>query len=76
MAQDIAKQLSNKEMMQELTNKEFLVAIYGIGEKSVESITTFFQNKYNIKLLEQLTEYGVNMDPKKYTDNSNISEAK
>jgi hypothetical protein len=36
----------------------------------------FFHNKHNLTMLKQLKEYGVNMDPKKYTDQIKTSEAK
>jgi len=42
----------------------------------VESITKFFTAKHNLKLLGQLKQYGVNMDPKKYSDLLKASEAK
>jgi len=76
MAQDIAEQLSSKDFIIELTNEEFLSSIYGIGEKTVKSMDTFFHNKHNLTILKQLKEYGVNMDPKKYTDQIKVSEAK
>jgi DNA ligase (NAD+) len=76
MAQDIAEQLTDKDFIKQITDHEFLDSIYGIGEKTVESITTFFHAKHNLKLLEQLKEYGVNMDPKKYSDVLKASEAK
>ena len=59
-----------------LTNKEFLSSIYGIGEKSVETIATFFSDQKNLHLLEQLKNYGVNLDPKKYSDHINTDTAK
>lgn len=78
MAQDLAKQMINDtlEMIDLVTNQELLKSIYWIGEKSVESISTFFQDKDNIKLLKQLEAYGVNMDPKKYTDHIRTDEVK
>ena len=76
MAQDLAEQLTSKDLFSQVTNEEFLRSIYWIGEKTVESITSFFQNKHNLKILEQLEEAGVNFDPKKYTDLIKASEAK
>ena len=83
MAQDIADAMTNYEWpitnewnIQTLTNEEFLRSIYWIGEKTVESMTRFFTAKHNLKLLEQLKDYGVNMDPKKYSDILNASDAK
>ncbi len=77
MAQDIASQMNDEWwMMNDMTNSEWLRSIYGIGEKSVQSITKFFHSKHNLKLLEQLREYWVNMDPKKYNDHINPNEAK
>ncbi|MCX6824627.1 MAG: NAD-dependent DNA ligase LigA [candidate division SR1 bacterium] len=76
MAQDIAEQLNSKDFIEELTNEEFLSSIYGIGEKSVETIKNFFHAKHNLELLHKLESYGVNMDPKKYSDHLKASEAK
>lgn len=84
MAQDVTEAIQNSEfriqneweMIYILTNKEFLESIYGIGEKSVDTISTFFSDKKNLQLLEQLKVYGVNMDPKKYSDTLKASEAK
>ncbi len=78
MAQDLTNAMINDkwEMIDLLTNQEFLWSVYGIGEKTVESMTKFFTTKHNLKLLEQLKRYGVNMDPKKYSDLLKASEAK
>jgi NAD-dependent DNA ligase len=62
--------------MNNLTDAERLRSIYGIGDKTVGSITKFFTTKHNLKLLEQLKVYGVNIDPKKYSDLLKASEAK
>lgn len=75
-AQDITEQLKSENFIEELTNEEFLSSIYGIGEKIVESMNTFFHNKHNLTVFEQLKAYGVNVDPKKYTDQIKASEAK
>ena len=58
------------------TNKDFLESIYGIGEKTVESITTFFTAKHTTKLLDELKAYGVNLDPEKYSDLLKAEEVK
>jgi len=86
MAQDLSEGILNFEfwilnwdthsIIEEISNQEFLSSVYGIGEKTVESITNFFQNKHNIKLLEQLEAYWVNFDPKKYTDRIKENKAK
>ncbi len=77
MAQDLASQMNNEEwIMNNLTDTEWLWDIYGIGEKSVETITAFFSDKKNLDVLEQLKNYGVNFDPKKYSDILKASEAK
>lgn len=68
MAQDIVEQLNENDFIQQLTNAEFMRSIYGIGEKTVESTTKFFHDKHNLYLLQQLRDYGVNMDPEKYND--------
>lgn len=76
MAQDLAEQLTSKDFFSQVTNEEFLRSIYGIGEKTVESITSFFTSKHNLKILDQLQQSNVNFDPKKYTDLIKASEAK
>lgn len=84
MAQDISETIQSSEsriqneweMVDVLTNKEFLESIYWIGEKTVESITKFFSTKHNLRVLEQLEDYGVNFDPKKYSDLLRAEEAK
>lgn len=76
MAQDISEQLHHEDIIKDLTDKEFLSNIYGIGEKTVESITKFFSTKHNLKLLDELKDYGVNLNPNKYSDILKASEAK
>lgn len=76
MAQDIAEQLTSENFITQLTNKEFLSSIYGIGEKTVKSMHTFFHNKHNLAILEQLKTYWVNMDPQKYSDQIKASDTK
>ncbi len=76
MAQDISEQLHHKDFIKDLTNEEFLSNIYGIGEKTVQSVTSFFTAKHTIKLLDELKAYGVNLDPKKHSDTLKASEAK
>lgn len=76
IAQDISKLLTSKNISEELTNREFLVSIYGIGEKTVENIREFFENKDNIIILKQLEEAGINMDPHKYTKHIDMDELK
>lgn len=50
-----------------MTNEEFLHGVYGIGEKSVESIKDFFTDKERKRLLQRLEAFGVNFDPAAYT---------
>ena len=91
MAQDIALQIENlpagrqggkwkienvDNLKKVITDIAFLDSIYWIWEKTVESITTFFHDKHNLKLLEQLEKAGVNFDPNKYTDVIKASEEK
>ena len=64
------------DIIEYLTNVDFLASIYGIGEKTVQTITHFFQEKNNIKMLEALKATGVNLDPHKYNDQISASEAK
>ncbi len=77
MAQDLTSQMNDKQwMMDNLTDPERLSNIYWIGEKTVESITKFFSAKHNLKVLDELKDYGVNLDPKKYSDLLKADEAK
>lgn len=76
MAQDLASQMNEWWIINNITNTEWLRSIYGIGEKTVENMTKFFHTKHNIRLLEQLEAYWVNMDPKKYSDILKINDAK
>ena len=76
IAQDISKLLTSENISKELTNKEFLVSIYGIGEKTVENISKFFENKNNIVMLKKLEEAGINMDPNKYGNHLNMNDIK
>ena len=77
MAQDIASQMNNdKWIINNLTDTEWLWSIYGIGEKSIDTISTFFTNPKNLQLLKQLENHGVNMDPTKYNDFTKIDDSK
>ena len=77
MAQDIASQMNNdKWIINNLTDTEWLWNIYGIGEKSIDTISTFFTNPKNLQLLKQLENHGVNMDPTKYNDFIKIDDSK
>lgn len=68
--------IQNECIINTLTDTEWLWNIYGIGEKSVESIIHFFTVENTRKIFEQLKAYGVNMDPKKYNDIVKTNEAK
>lgn len=76
MAQDITENLKGKDILKQLTDQEFLSSIYGIGEKTVESMIDFFQSKHNLRLIRLLENYGVNMDPEKYSDLLKAENAK
>ncbi len=77
MAQDLASQMNDEKwMMNNLTDAEWLRNIYGIGEKTIASITKFFSTKHNLKVLDELQQYWVNLNPKKYSDTLKSSEAK
>lgn len=78
MAQDLSEAMIHEkwEMIDVLTNEEFLRWIYWIWEKSIETITAFFKDKKNLDIFEQLKNYGVNLDPKAYTDFIKADEAK
>lgn len=49
-----------------MTDETFLRSVYGIGEKSVESIKDFFTDKDKKKLLQRLEAFGVNFDSAAY----------
>ena len=74
MAQDLATKLAEHGttnwMIQTLTSMEFLDAVYGIGEKTTQSIIEFFAKEHNQNMIQRLINYWVNFDPKKYTDTS------
>ncbi len=87
MAQDITEKMQNSEfriqnidhlswVLNLLSDAEWLRNIYGIGEKTVESTTSFFHNIHNLQLLQQLKDYGVNLDPQKYNDFLKKDDAK
>ena len=76
MAQELAEKLAHENFITEITDKEFLSSIYGIGEKTVENIKKFFTTQHNLKLVTQLKDYGVNLDPTKYSDHLKASEVK
>ena len=54
-----------------IKKKEDLQNIYGIGEKSAESIYEWFKNKNNFELVQRLLEYVEveNLKVKKYKEN-------
>jgi DNA ligase (NAD+) len=82
IAQDITKQMNNDDSAMQVwifdlsSNEDFLCSIYGIWEKTIENITNFFHDKNNIKMLEQLKKYWVNLDPKKYNNFIRAEESK
>lgn len=75
-AQDLVRAVAKRanhgtnleDLTQIMTDEEFLVGIYGIGEKSVESIKDFFSDKDKKKLLHRLETSGVNFDSSKYAE--------
>jgi NAD-dependent DNA ligase len=62
--------------MKNVTNTEWLKSIYGIGEKTIENVRTYFEDKDNMAILEQLEAVGINMDPQKYNNYVDSDEAK
>jgi NAD-dependent DNA ligase len=62
--------------MKNVTNIEWLKSIYGIGEKTIENVRTYFEDKDNMAILEQLEAVGINMDPQKYNNYVDRDEAK
>lgn len=77
IAQDIASQMNDEWwIMKNVTNIEWLKSIYGIGEKTIENVRTYFEDKDNMAILEQLEAVGINMDPQKYNNYVDRDEAK
>lgn len=76
LAQDITQQLSEENIIVQLMNEEFLLSIYGIGEKTIENMNIFFHTQDNLNCIKQLQDYWVNMDPKKYTEHIKADEVK
>jgi NAD-dependent DNA ligase len=44
-------------MIQTLTSTEFLDTVYGIGEKTTQSIIEFFAKKHNQDMIQRLMDY-------------------
>jgi DNA ligase (NAD+) len=59
-----------------MTDTQWLTDIYGVGTKTVENISQFFQNTNNLTVLKELESAGLNMDPQKYSDTISKDEAK
>ncbi len=59
-AKTLAQQFESMQNIKELSVEE-LVAVNEIGEKMADSIVTYFQNPEVAKILDELTELGVNM---------------
>lgn len=57
----IAKYFDNIDKLM-AASKEDLIAIHEIGDKIAESIYNWFRNEENIKLIEQLKEFGLNFE--------------
>ncbi len=69
LAQDIEKQMAQflcgltgeprvQELIKTLTNKEFLISLYGIWDITVETIANYFSDKSKQKLLYRMLEAG------------------
>ena len=62
-AKTLAQQFGHMNKLQEAT-KEDLLAINEIGDKMADSIVSFFEQEEAQDLIDELTEYGVNMEYK------------
>jgi len=62
-----------ENLTKHITDPDFLNSISGIWEKTVQEITAFFDNKYNLEILKKLEEFWLNFDPiKYYKDKENL----
>jgi DNA ligase (NAD+) len=59
-ARDLAQAFGSMEALAAAT-PESLIHVYGIGEKTAENITAFFQEEHNRTLVERLRKAGVHM---------------
>jgi DNA ligase (NAD+) len=60
-ARDLAQAFGSMETLASAT-PESLIHVYGIGEKTAENITAFFQEEHNRTLVERLQKAGVRME--------------
>ncbi|HEX7608495.1 MAG TPA: NAD-dependent DNA ligase LigA [Candidatus Cryosericum sp.] len=60
-ARDLAQAFGSMETFASAT-PESLIHVYGIGEKTAENITAFFQEEHNRTLVERLQKAGVHME--------------
>ena len=60
-ARDLAQAFGSMETLASAT-PESLIHVYGIGEKTAENITAFFQEEHNRTLVERLRKAGVHME--------------
>jgi DNA ligase (NAD+) len=60
-ARDLARTFGSMDTLASAT-PESLTHVYGIGEKTAENITAFFQEKQNRALIERLEKAGVHME--------------
>jgi DNA ligase (NAD+) len=73
-AQDIATFLKTEkadslsDLQTILTDTEKMVALYGIGEKTIEALQNFFSNPQTHTLLKQLQDYGLNFSARDTTN--------
>ncbi len=54
-----------------ITNPEFLTQFYGIGEKMVQSLQTFFHDQTNITIIQNIINAWVNIQPTDSNKNTN-----
>ncbi len=73
-AKSLANHFGNMETLMNASAEE-LAAVEDIGEKTAESIRTYFDNEKNVKLVHELENLGVDLTAEK-TVKSNVLEGK
>ncbi len=71
-SQLLASKYSSLDELLKATEEE-LKEIDGLGDKSAESIATFFANEENIKLIEKLKKYGIKTEKKESQEEQTLS---
>ncbi len=71
-SQLLSSKYSSLDELSKATEEE-LKEIDGLGDKSAESIATFFANEENIKLIEKLKKYGIKTEKKESREEQTLS---